>query len=126
MKKLHLLASLVFSAVFTTSSFAQDADDSLRPLVSFMANAVMKIGMTRAQLVAELGAPSAKLGDNVWAYWDFRAMGRLVGERHDALVVIFVDEKISLLRLTERTQVETAIARLRAAQAAKSPIVARK
>jgi hypothetical protein len=125
MKKLLLVTSLVFSAVSATSLFAQDADDAPRPLVSFIANAVTKIGMTRAQVLTELGAPSEKLANDLWVYWDFRPISRPAGERNDALLVVFVNDKINRLRLTERSLVEAAIAKVKAAAAAKSPIIAR-
>ena len=126
MKKYLLLASLVLSAVFTASSPAEDAARaSAETLLSFGSNVFARTGMSRDQLVAQLGAPSEKLGEDVWAYWDFRAAGLPPATRGDTLVVVFTQGHVSLLRVTDRASVEAALAKLRA-NAAKSPVIAKK
>ena len=114
MKKRLLVSALVLSAVSAASSFAQDAQysslDSLVPL-SWQANA--RVGMTRTELVDQLGEPSQKISAVLWVYSDFRARYRPIDDRADALVVIFVGERVSLLRLTERSLIEAALVKAR-------------
>jgi hypothetical protein len=112
MKKLLLLTALVFSMLSPVSALAQDTNDALRSIVLLTGNARVELGMTPEQVTTQLGAPSVKLGDEVWAYWDFRAAGRPRGERYNALLVVFAKGRTSVLRLTERLQVEVAVARL--------------
>jgi hypothetical protein len=125
MKKFVILASLVLSAVSTASSFAQPSDDPLQSLDSFIVPAAVKIGMSRDEVVAQLGAPSQQIGPSLWAYWNHRALGRPVAERHNALVVVFTNHKVSVLRLTERAHVEKAVAQVRL-NAAKASTIAKK
>jgi hypothetical protein len=81
-----------------------------------------KTGMSRDQLVEQFGAPSEKLSENLWAYFDFRGLRLPLGARGDTLVVVFTNDNVSLLRFTERALVEAAIAKLRSK--AKSSVIA--
>jgi hypothetical protein len=94
------------------------------PLIAFGANPAARVGLSRAALIEQIGAPTVQLNPDVWAYWEFRAEGRPAGE-HNALIVVFTADRVSLLRLTTRADVEVALSRLRAA-APKLPVIARK
>lgn len=69
--------------------------------------------MTRDELVEQLGQPSEKLSASIWLYFDLRAKGRPTGDQSDTLVVVFTHDRISLLRLTERSLIAPAIAKVR-------------
>ena len=126
MKNLVFISSLLLSVIFASSSFARDAVDSAsESLVSFGANPCAKTGMSPEEVLSQLGAPSEKLSDNHWAYWNFRIAGAPRGARGDALVVVFTNGRVSLLRFTERSLVEAAIAKARV-NAAKSSAIAKK
>jgi hypothetical protein len=123
MKKYLLLASIALSPVFGPSSFAQDGTRaSADTLFSLSSNVYAKTGMSRDQLVEQFGAPSEKLSENLWAYFDFRGLRLPLGARGDTLVVVFTNDNVSLLRFTERALVEAAIAKLRSK--AKSSVIA--
>lgn len=112
--KLLLLVSLLLAAA--RAAFAVDvtsASDS--QLVLFGVNAHARAGMTREQLVASLGEPSARLSDQVWAYWDFRPVGQPARVKGDALIVVLAQDRVNVLRLTTRDAVSAALQRLRAA-----------
>ena len=126
MKKLLLLASLLLAASTATSSLAQDsANVSADPLIAFGSNPHARIGMTRTALIDQLGEPTEKLSPRLWVYGDFRPAGYPVGDRYDTLIVVLVDDRVSLLRLVDKRQVELALAKLRL-NAAKSAAIARK
>jgi hypothetical protein len=126
MKKYLLASALLFSAFSALSSSARDDfAASLDPLISLSSNANARLGMSREQLLDQLGQPSEKLADSLWVYSDFRAKGRPVAEQCDTLVVVFTGERVSLLRLTDAFLVKAAIAKARA-NAAKPTTVAKK
>lgn len=113
MKKLLVLATVVFAAAM--SAFAsKTAAASGDVLVPFGGNAHARVGMSRTDLVAQLGEPSEKLGEGVWAYWEFRRVGPAASARGDALVVVFVRDRVSLLRVSTRSGVEAALRQMRA------------
>src|SRR5215207_11719999 len=113
MKKLLLASSLFLTAA--VSAFAADSTlSSADIMVTLSSNTFASIGMSQEHLVAQLGEPSEKLSATVWVYWNFRAVGRPAGDRSDALVVVLSNDRISLLRLTERSLVEAALVKLRA------------
>ena len=113
MKKLLVLTLLVLAAA--SSALAREitpaVDDAL---VAFNANVHARVGMSRAELVAQLGEPAAKLGEGAWAFWDFRAAGLPTLGHGEALVVIFKADRVSVLRCTTRSAVEAALRQLRA------------
>ena len=124
MKKLLVLATLVLAAA--SSAFANEtaaaAGDVILP---FGGNIHARVGMSRTDIVAQLGEPSQKLGEDVWAYWGFRVAVPLTSARGDALVVVFVKDRVSLLRFTTRSAVETALRQMRA-NAAQPAAIARR
>ena len=124
MKKL-LLASLLFLTAAVSAFAADSTVASADIMVTLSSTVFAKTGMSREHLVYQLGEPSEKLSATVWAYWDFRAMGRPADDRSDALVVVLKNDRISLLWLTERSHVEALLLRLRA-NAAKASVVAGK
>ena len=126
MKKYLLVSALLLSAISAQSSSAQDAfAASPDPLITLSSNAHARLGMSREQLIDQLGQPSEELSESIWVYSDFRAKGRSVGEHRDTLVVVFTQDRVSLLRLTDAFLVKTAIAKARA-NAPKLPTVAKK
>lgn len=71
-------------------------------LVAFDAIRRVALGMTRDQVVMSmLGEPDDKLGSNLWIYWGFKARGRPSSENYTALIVVFVRERVTLIRLAE-------------------------
>ena len=126
MKSLLLASSLLLSAFSAASSFAQDslpASPENLMLLSSQPNA--RVGMSREDLIDQLGEPSEKLSASVWVYADFRARNRPDSEQHNALVVVFTKDTVSLLRITDDASIKVAIAKYRA-NAARAATVARK
>ena len=116
MKKLLALASLVLAAA--PAAFAAESsviDD--HALLPFGVSAHARVGMPRVELVEMLGAPSQKLSEHVWAYWDFRIAEGAGQHRGDALIVIFSEDRVNRLRFTSRRAVELALEKMRAASA---------
>ena len=115
MKSLLLVTSLVFSAVSAASSFAQESlTVSPEALVLLSSQAHARIGMSREDLVDQLGEPAEKLSASVWVYTDFRAKDRPVSEQANALVVVFEKDRIIRLRLTDNAAMKMVIAKVRA------------
>jgi outer membrane protein assembly factor BamE (lipoprotein component of BamABCDE complex) len=126
MKSLLLVTSLVLSAVSAASSFAQESlTASPEALVLLSSQAHARVGMSREDLVDQLGEPAEKLSASVWVYTDFRAKDRPVSEQANALVVVFEKDKVTRLRLTDNAAMKTVIAKVRA-NAHKDAKVARK
>jgi outer membrane protein assembly factor BamE (lipoprotein component of BamABCDE complex) len=114
MNKYLLLAALVFPAAFASTAFAQiETDDVLRPLASYDTYPGVRMGMSRDEVVAQLGQPSLDISNHVWAYYPFRANDRPTTERHDTLVIVFEQHKVKVLRLTQRSQLQAVLARPR-------------
>ena len=123
-KQILLLGSLLFSTA--GSAFASDSVSApTDALVLLSSNVSAAVGMKRDELVAQFGEPTQKLSARVWVYADFRAKGRPARERSDALVVVFTGERVSLLRLTERAQIEAVLAKL-GASAVRAPLATQK
>ena len=115
MKSLLLVTSLVLSAVSAASSFAQESlTVSPEALVLLSSQAHARIGMSREDLVDQLGEPAEKLSASVWVYTDFRAKDRPVSEQANALVVVFEKDRIIRLRLTDNAAMKMVIAKVRA------------
>jgi outer membrane protein assembly factor BamE (lipoprotein component of BamABCDE complex) len=126
MKSVLLASSLLLSAVSAASSFAQDSSVlSPEALVLLSSQAHARIGMSREDLVDQLGEPSEKLSASVWVYMDFRAKNRPVSEQANALVVVFEKDSITRLRLTDNAAMKMVIAKVRE-NAAKETKIARK
>lgn len=72
-----------------------------------------RVGMSRTELVGQLGEPSAVLMAGVWAYWDFERPGRPTDARGDALIVVFAGDRVTRLRFTTRLAAESALRQVR-------------
>jgi hypothetical protein len=124
MKTLLVLATLVLAAA--SSAFANEIfPPSATDLLPFGGNVHARVGMSRSNLVAQIGEPTARLGEGVWAYWDFRRAGQLASDRGDTLVVVFAGDRVSLLRFTTRSAVEAALRQMRANAAVPATIAKR-
>ena len=112
MKSLLLVSSLLLSAVSTASLFAHQSSvaptDSLMPLPS---REHARIGMSREDVLDHLGEPTERLCDSVWVYADFRARNRPESEKFSALIILFAEGKVSLIRLTDRPTAKALIAK---------------
>jgi hypothetical protein len=116
MKLTVLLLALV--ATLPTRSFASIADvPTSDELVPFTSRPAAAVGMSRLQVVEQFGEPAEKISPIVWLYVDFRASNRPAHERSDALLVVFMGERVSRLRLVKQADVQLALAKLRASKA---------
>ena len=105
------IRSLLFAAALAATAFAID-DPIIGPatLIRFDDTVYIERGMDRTTVREMLGPASAKLGVDVWVFWDFRAHRNRQSEKYDALVVQFANDKVSLIRLTESRAVRTLLA----------------
>lgn len=117
------LLAVLFASALRAEETLRLADDTLLTIHTAAA-AVVERGMTRDAVRFQLGAPTAELTADVWAYEDFQANGRPAGERRDVLLVVFAGENVTRLHLTEKGAVRSALARARAA--ARPAVVAAK
>jgi hypothetical protein len=126
MKSLLLASSLLLSAVSAASAFAQESFvASPEELTLLSSQAFARVGMSRADLIDQLGEPSEKLSDSVWVYTDFRAKDRPISEQANALVVVLEKNTVTRLRLTDNTAMKMVIAKVRE-NSAKATKIARK
>ena len=119
-----LASALAFIATLSLPAFAADTvtRDS-DALISLTSNLVVSAGMSPETVEYQLGQPTEKITADLWVYADFRAANRPAGSRADTLLVVFKDEAVSFVRLTEWAHVQVALARIRTAG---SPSVAAK
>ena len=75
-------------------------------------------GIDRAQVIEQLGEPDARIGNNVWAFTQFRAGNMNYSERYDTLLVTFKDDKVERITLSSAKDIRTAIGRSNAASSA--------
>ena len=118
-----LITSFVLAAAFAAPASASDAyhPDADSVIIPLSSNPVATTGQSREGVVYNLGEPTEKLSANLWIYSDFKVAGKKPANRADTLIVVFKDDRVSVLRLTDGAQVRAAITKLRAA---KSPSVA--
>jgi hypothetical protein len=67
-------------------------------------------GMPRQQVVALIDAPGAILDQNVWVYWNYKAVGIPGTEKYDTLIVVFKDGRINLIQFCRSEPVRAFIA----------------
>jgi outer membrane protein assembly factor BamE (lipoprotein component of BamABCDE complex) len=126
MKSLLLASSLLLSAGSAAPSSAQESlAPSSETLVLLSSHRCARVGMTREDVLDQLGEPSERLSATAWVYADFRARNRPESDKANALVVVFAKDTVRLLRLTDSASIKVALAKLRA-DAAKAATVARK
>ena len=69
------------------------------------------LGMGRGVVVQQMGEPSHCFTRDVWVYFDVRGSNLPVTEHRDALVVVFANDRVSLMRLTDAKSVRALVAR---------------
>lgn len=115
--KPKLLRLLVLSAAVAAYTFAAEP---FRPFVLSLAP-----GSSAAAAQKALGAPSAKLGPNLWVYFDFaKPNPNAANPAFDTLVVAFHDGRVSDVKITDGRVVRVLLAQY-AAQRAKAPVAAK-
>ena len=67
-------------------------------------------GMTPQDVFAKLGRPGAQLAANIWAYWDFKAKNAPRADQCETLLVIFAENRVQRVRLTDSKPVRTFLA----------------
>jgi outer membrane protein assembly factor BamE (lipoprotein component of BamABCDE complex) len=110
MKTLLLATSLLLAAAVTTPAFALPEESNTDPATEPTITVALKPGMPRADVRTLLGTPSTMLDPNVWVYWDFQAKGRPAKENLDALIVVFRNDRVSLVKLADSRPVRAFIA----------------
>jgi hypothetical protein len=106
-----LIRSVLFAASLTATVIAiDDPISGPATLIRFDDTVYIERGMDRTTVREVFGPASAKLGVDVWVFWDFRALRRRQSEKFDALVVQFTNDKVSLIRLTDSRAVRTLLA----------------
>lgn len=115
-----LLLSTLFSvaAVAPLSSFAQPtfshlAEDPLGTLDAesldyLMSRVRVSVGMQRDTVVEQMGEPRVVLHRDVWVYTRFLASNVFGTEKYNALLVVFKDDKVDKITLTEAKAILTA------------------
>ena len=130
-KHLLCLAALLVAGMFSPSATAND-DRAFSP-IRLTDRPYIERGMAR-ELVREMfGAPCAQLSSDAWVYFDFRAMNALAigtlssagAEKKDTLVVIFKEDRVSLIRACDSQPVRAFIAQ-QAQRKSPAPIIAKK
>jgi hypothetical protein len=109
-RRLAAVAALMCAALCVTR-----AADRLVPLA---ANPGIARGMHRDDVVLRLGQPDETVSTGIWVYWDFSAKGRPPGDHLNTLVVFFAKDRVTWLRLTERSATIALLHQLRMQQAA--------
>ncbi len=130
MKKILLAASLLLA----TAAFAHASDEAtelpdnadLGILAHLLAPANVARGMTSKHVQAQLGAPDTTLAANIWVYWNFKAKDNPRVENADTLIVIFENERVQRVRLTDGKPVRAFIAQRDVKAAAAKTSVAAK
>ena len=114
-RRLAAVAALMFAALCVTR--AADLPDADR-LVPVPANPGIARGMHRDDVVLRMGQPDETVSTGFSVYWDFRAKGCPPGDHLNTLVVFFAKDRVTWLRLTERSATIALLHQLRLQQAA--------
>lgn len=122
--KHRFIASIVVlvAGTFLRASGSDRVASTPNQFVLLPSSAYASVGMPRDAVLAQLGAPDSTLTADVWVYWNFRPKSRPAGERGDTLIVVFTQDRVSLLRLTERRKVVAALERARLKSGQKNKI----
>lgn len=83
---------------------------STRPCVS--------LGMSLGHVEAIFGPPSVELAKNIWVFLDFKAVGGSNEVKHDALMIVFTNNRVSRIRLVQSQSVHAFIAQRQKVSAA--------
>lgn len=114
-------ACALFAITASAWASSRDASSDLLSTVLLPSNAHAYVGMQRQDVVLQFGKPDATLSPDIWVYWDFHPVGRPHGDQIDTLLLTFANNKVTRIRVTERTLVETLLAQLQRYLAAKNP-----
>ena len=121
MKTVILIASLLAAGTFTPAFASENTDsatssNSETTLEDLLSHSRVTVGQSREGVLTEMRAPNLALGENVWVYTGFNATNVSGGERYDALIVAFKDNKVATVRLAQEEQVRVALTRSGLAQ----------
>lgn len=106
-----LLAASVLFAALAPLIAATKQKINASPIVAGPPLQTYGQGTPREKVIEVLGAPAARVGSNIWIYFDFRADQASVDPSLDALVIAFKDERVLGLKLADGRVVRAAIAR---------------
>jgi hypothetical protein len=76
--------------------------------------------MSREAVSFKLGLPSETLGTDVWFFYNFRGRGAAAAENLDTLLVVFVDDRVTTLRVCDSRPVRELIAKQKVKRAPKT------
>ena len=115
-KQLLALSSLLVATLFSTPVAANSENDA--ETIGLVARPYINTGMTRDTVHFMLGAPSARLAADVWVYFDFKPVNGVAkgtqnsaaANHKDALVVVFKDDRISLIRACDSAPIQLFLA----------------
>lgn len=71
----------------------------------------VSVGMERGTVVDQMGEPSVMPHRDIWVFKDFHASNVFGAEQYDMLLVIFKDNKVAKITLTNEQIIRTAFAR---------------
>ena len=116
MKKLLAACLMFFAVAISAFTLAAEADAGRADdLVVFGETRRVTIGMNRDQVaVCMQGQPDEKFTQDVWIYWDFHPKGLLPRyESYTALVIVFVADRVKLIRLADAEATKALLTRYR-------------
>lgn len=131
-KKYHSLGHVLFAATIFGGPSDPPAASLLNvPLVTLVdgttwnATSHVTLGMGRIVVVQELGEPSLQLTRDIWAYTDFHATNLPRAERGTVLVVVFANDEVSRIRVTNEKSFRALVARQKNALVRPATVAAR-
>ncbi len=101
----------VSAAPVATQIPADRVDELNDEGLSLLTRTRISTGIDRAQVIEQLGEPTAKLGTDVWAFTNFRASNMTYSERYDTLLVAFKDDKVARITMSNVKDIRTAATR---------------
>ena len=135
MKK--LVIAILLSAGATAPAFAAPAA-TVNPLIGdpvvaldsetldYLASRTrVTVGMPRGTVVDQMGEPNVMLHPDVWVFKNFFASNVFGAEKYDTLFVVFKDNKVAKITLTNEKMIRAAALRQKEA-AAKAQAIAAK
>ena len=124
MRHLIILSLALAATPCVPASAADRRSPNEDSRIVLSSNPYIATGMHRDDVAAQLGAPSETFSAEIWIYWDFRAKGRPAEEKADTLIVVFTNDRVSRLRLSERQPVIALLTQLRRRAAERNMIAA--
>lgn len=116
--RLHSL--ILAGALSAPTLFASTpSPDVLVPLSELVEpSSRIDIGAHRSQVIARIGEPPDSFSPDVWIYWSYRDSRRAANAPYQTLCIVFADDLVTQLRLTDTNATRAALAKLRRHQAA--------